>query len=54
MLPLVQVLLEQDDALQAARNGVDALQSASHALDAANAALAGYSPSHPAAPEHAP
>ena len=54
LLPLVQVLLEQDDALQAARNGVDALQSASHALDAANAALAGYSPPHPAAPEHAP
>lgn len=54
MLPLVQVLLEQDGALQAARNDADALQSASHALDAANAALAGYSPPHPAAPEHAP
>lgn len=54
MLPLVQALLEQDHALQAARNGTDALQSAGHALDAANAALAGYSPTHPAQPEHTP
>ena len=54
MLPLVQALLEQDGALQAARNDTDSLQSANHALDAANTALAGYSPIHPAAPEHAP
>lgn len=54
MLPLVQALLEQDGALQAARNEADSLQSANHALDAANTALAGYSPNHPAAPEHAP
>ena len=54
MLPLVQALLEQDGALRAARDGSDALQSASRALDAANVALAGYSPPHPATPEHAP
>ena len=54
MLPLVQVLLEQDGGLRTARSEADSLQSAGQALDAANAALAGYSPSHPATPEHAP
>lgn len=54
MLPLVQVLLEQERGLQASRRDADALQSANRALEAANAALAGYSPPHPAAPEHAP
>ena len=53
MLPMVQALLEQDAALRAARDDADALQSANRALDSANAWLAGYSPSHPAAPEHA-
>ena len=53
MLPLVQALLEQDGALRTARNDAEALHSAGHALDAANAALAGYSPTHPAATEHA-
>ena len=54
MLPLVQALLEQDGALRAARDDSAALHSASHALDSANALLAGYSPPHPATPEHAP
>ena len=54
LLPLVQVLLEQDGGLRSARDGSVALQSASHALDSANALLAGYSPLQPAAPEHAP
>lgn len=51
MLPLVQTLLDQQDAARAAS---DNLQSASNALASANALLAGYSPTHPAAPEHAP
>lgn len=54
LLPLVQSLLEQDDALRAARDDSDALHTASRALDSANALLAGYSPPHPATPEHAP
>lgn len=54
MLPLVQGLLEQDGALRSARGQADSLQSASRALDSANALLAGYSPTHPATPEHAP
>ncbi len=54
MLPLVQVLLEQDGGLRSARGEADSLQSASRALDSANALLAGYSPAHPATPEHAP
>lgn len=54
LLPLVQVLLEQDGGLRAAHNRAGSLQSASHALDSANALLAGYSPLQPAVPEHAP
>ena len=54
MLPLVQALLEQDGALRAARDDGDALHAAGRALDSANALLAGYSPTHPATPEHAP
>ncbi|QIL19375.1 hypothetical protein [Thermomonas sp. HDW16] len=54
MLPLVQTLLDQQHATQAARDAGDTLQSASKALASANALLAGYSPLHPAAPEHAP
>jgi hypothetical protein len=54
MLPLVQVLLDQQQATRTASNDAAALQSASRALDSANALLAGYSPTHPAAPEHAP
>ena len=53
LLPLVQVLLEQDASLQAANGDYETMRSARQALDAANAALAGYSPPHPAAPEHA-
>ena len=54
MLPLVQALLEQDGALRAARDDGDALHAAGRALDSANALLAGYSPTHPATPEHSP
>ena len=54
MLPLVQTLLDQQGAAQAARDAGDTLQSASKALASANALLAGYSPTHPAQPEHAP
>lgn len=54
MLPLVQILLEQQSAARAERDAGDTLQSASNALASANALLASYSPTHPAVPEHAP
>lgn len=54
MLPLVQVLLEQQGAVHATRDDSDGLHSAGKALASANALLAGYSHPHPAPQEHAP